>query len=299
MGRLFRVAVALFRGDFLHAVGLLRGSLAIALIFNSLILLFVPALLGALAIARIVTNRVRFLQEQREGEIALIEQQRNQFLTDVAHDLRTPLMAISGMAHAIDDGVVHDEAMREAYVRSIGDKADKLGELVATVFDYAKTGSGTFKLERAQVDLPQLLLREAAIAYADIEAAGMQLSVDVSEEPCCVDADVTQLARVVANLLTNAMRHNAEGTEIALLLVRRVGIAYVVVADTGGTIEQSADELFRPFSRGDASRSKPGDTGLGLSICKRIADMHGYDLSLVQPYGRFSKAFVLTCVVVA
>lgn len=298
LGRLVMLVRALFHGNYLQAAGLLRGSVAVLLMLVSLLLLFMPPLLGALGFARIVERRVRWLREQREREIEMIEQQRSQFLTDVAHDLRTPLMAISGMAHAINDGVVRDEAMRDQYLRSIGDKADKMGELVASVFDYAKTGSGAFVLERAEVDLPQLLLREAAVAYADIEKAGMQLSVDVSEERCMVDADATQLARVVANLLTNAVRHNAEGTEIALLLVRQAGIAYVVVADTGGAIEQPAEELFRPFSRGDASRSKPGDTGLGLSICKRIAELHGYDLQLVQPYGRFSKAFVLSCVVV-
>lgn len=298
LGRLVMLAGALLRGNYLQAAGLLRGFIAVLLVLVSFLLLLMPPFLGALGFARTVERRVRQLREQREREIEMIEQQRSQFLTDVAHDLRTPLMAISGMAHAINDGVVRDEAMRDQYLCSIGDKADKMGELVASVFDYAKTGSGAFLLERTEIDLPQLLLREAAVAYTDIEKAGMRLSVDVSEERCVVDADATQLARVVANLLTNAVRHNAEGTEIALLLVRQAGVAHVVVADTGGSIEQAAEELFRPFSRGDASRSKPGDTGLGLSICKRIAELHGYGLQLVQPYGRFSKAFVLTCVVV-
>ena len=107
-----------------------------------------------------------------------------------------------------------------------------------------------------------------------------------------------QLGRVVANLLTNAVRHNRTGIEIALLLVREAGVAYVIVADTGEPIAGDPTELFQPFSRGDAARSSSGGSGLGLSICKRVADLHGYDLTLVQPYGRFTKAFALRCPVV-
>ena len=285
-------------GSLPQMVGFARGSLAVFLTLVMLLLLAIPPLVGALAFSRVVARRVRALQERRERELAQIEQQRSQFMTDIAHDLRTPLMAISGMAHAITDGVVRDDETRSEYLRSICDKADKMGGLVASVFDYTKLGSAAYTLDLEVVDLPQLLLREAATAYADIEDASMHLSVQVSEDRCMVRADPVQLARVVANLLTNAVRHNLPGTEIALLLVRQAGVAYVMVADTGEPIPGNPDDLFQPFSRGDAARSDAGGSGLGLSICKRIADLHGYDLSLVQPYGRFSKAFVLRCDVV-
>ena len=108
-------------------------------------------------------------------------------------------------------------------------------------------------------------------------------------------ADPIQLARVIENLLSNAIRHNAAGTEVALMMVREAGVAYVVVADTGEPIGENPEDLFQPFTRGDAARSAKGGSGLGLSICKRVADMHGFGLSLVQPYGRFPKAFVLQC----
>ena len=196
-----------------------------------------------------------------------------------------------------------EHEMRDDYLRSICDKADKMGGLVSSVFDYTKLAGGAFVLERETIDLPQLLLNEAAVVYTDIEDAGMHFSVQVPEEPCAVFADKVQLARVMANLLVNAMRHNVAGTEIALMMVRQAGVAYVVgvasaiVADTGEPIAGNTEELFQPFVRGDVARSASGGSGLGLSICKRIADLHGYELSLVQPYGRFAKAFVLRCVV--
>ncbi len=286
------------RGDSPQATGGTRNTLTVLLLLLMLVLLLVPPLLGALAYSRLVVRKVRSLQERRELELAQADQRRSQFLTDVAHDLRSPLMAISGMAHAISDGVVHDDATREEYLRSICDKADKMGGLVSSVFDYAKLGGGSFVLEREVVELPELLLREAAVAYSDVEDAGMHLSVEVPEDSCQVLADPVQLGRVVANLLVNAVRHNSAGTEVALLLVRQAGVAYVVVADTGDPIPGDPEELFQPFVRGDAARSATGGSGLGLSICRRIAELHGYELALVQPYGRFAKAFVLRCAVV-
>lgn len=296
--RMLMLLIAMAQGGLLRMAGVARGSLVVLLLIVMLVLLLLPALLGALVFSRMVVSRVRELQGQREQELLRIDEQRSQFMTDVAHDLRTPLMAISGMAHAISDGVVRDDAMRDEYLQSICDKADKMGELVSSVFDYTKLGSAAYELEFERVDLPQLLLQEAAVAYTDIEDADMHFSVLVPEERCTVRADRVQLARVVANLLTNAVRHNCAGTEIALMLVREAGIAHVIVADTGVRIEGNPDDLFQPFSRGDEARTATGGSGLGLSICKRVADLHGYGLSLVQPYGRFSKAFVLRCTVV-
>lgn len=289
---------SIVQGNYLQALGLTRGSLIVLLTLLMLAMLVLAPLYGALTYARMVVRRVRALQDRRECELAQIDQQRSQFMTDIAHDLRTPLMAISGMAHAISDGVVRDDAQRDEYLQSICDKTDKLSGLVSSVFEYTKLGSGAFELDRTQVDLPQLLLREAAVAYEDIEAAGMHFSVEVPEDRCIVFADDVQLGRVVANLLTNAVRHNQAGIEIALMLVREAGVVYVIVADTGEPIAGDSAELFQPFSRGDVARSSSGGSGLGLSICKRVADLHGYDLMLVQPYGRFTKAFALRCPVV-
>ena len=177
---------SIVQGNYLQTLGLARGSLIVLLTLLMLAMLVLAPLYGALMYARMVVRRVRALQERRERELAQIDQQRSQFMTDIAHDLRTPLMAISGMAHAIADDVVRDDAQRAEYLQSICDKTDKMSGLVSSVFEYAKLGSGSYTLERERIDLPQLLLREAAVAYEDIEAAGMHLSVEVPEDPCPV-----------------------------------------------------------------------------------------------------------------
>lgn len=270
-------------------------SVVVAMLFLMLLLVLLPVFAGALVFSSLVKRRVDALIAEREEEHARQERRRSLFITDIAHDLRTPIMAVSGMSHAMLDGLVSDPGMQREYQRAICEKTDRMGNLVNMVFDYAKLGSEGFQLKREYLDLPQLLLQEAAAVYSEAEDAGMVFEVMVPEDRCTVFADPAQLGRLVANLLVNAIRHNPAGAIIVLYLTRRAGVALVYVADTGVPIEGEPDRLFQPFARGDASRSSAGGTGLGLSIVKTVADMHGYRIELQQPSPPYTKAFVLQC----
>lgn len=261
---------------------------------TALVLIVIPVIASGFVYSRLVKQRLTSELQAAEEERRQYYAQRNLMLSDMAHDLRTPVMGISSLARALEDGMVPDEATRQRYLHSIVAKSDKMGELATMLFDYIKLESKGFALEREYFDLPQLLLNEAAALYTDAEDAGMELLVEVPEEPATIWADKTQIRRVVSNLLSNAIRHNPAGTRIVLALVRRAGVAEVVVADSGKPIEGNPQDLFEPFARGDASRTEGGN-GLGLSIAKTIADMHGYSLTLQQPYGEYSKAFIVAC----
>ena len=263
---------------------------------SALVFLAVPIAAGAFAFARLVRGRLSAELEAAEAERRQYYAQRNLMLSDMAHDLRTPVMGISGLARALEDGMVEDEATKQRYLHSIVAKSDKMGDLATMLFDYIKLESKGFSLDRAPVDLSQLLLNEAAALYTDAEDAGMELAVEVAEDPTPIWADEPQMKRVVSNLVANAIRHNPTGTCITLALVRRAGIAEIIVADTGTPIEGDPNALFEPFARGDESRASGGN-GLGLSIAKTIVDMHGYSIALHQPYGRFTKAFVIGCTI--
>lgn len=203
-------------------------------------------------------------------------------------------MSVLSLAQALGDGLVRDATDQRRYLASIRSKAERLGRLTDVLFDFTRLESDGFRLDLRPCDLPQLVLREAAVAYSDAEAAGMSLEVDVSEQPLEVLADDVQLGRVVSNLIANAVRHCPRGTAVHVRLVRRAGAAEVVVADDGMPIAGDVDRLFEPFSRGDEARRGEG-SGLGLYIVRRIAELHGFTIRLEQPYGSLTKAFVLTC----
>jgi len=257
-------------------------------------LVLAPLAIGAVAFANMVEQRIISEHKARDAERAQFYSKRNLMISDMAHDLRTPVMAIEGLAQALDDGMVADEQTQQRYLRSIKAKAEKMADLVNMLFDFVKLESDGYALDRKILDLPQLVLNEAAASYTDVEDAGMQLRIEVPEDPVSVYADETQLARVVANLIANAMRHNSPGTTIVVGLHRRAGVVDIIVADNGTRIESSAESLFEPFTREDAARAG-GGSGLGLSIVKSIVDMHGYQIDLLQPYGAYTKAFIVTC----
>ena len=274
-------------------LGILARSQVLLILMFSLFLLLVPIVSGLIIYARLVTARVNELQKIRDAEREALYAERNLMLSDFAHDLRTPIMTISGYAGAISDGVVTDPEMKAEYIDAIRRKSDRMSTLINLLFEYVKLGSTGFALAKKDCDMNELAAETAAALYTDMEDAGMELLAEIPEEPFIAEADKAQAGRILNNLLVNAMRHNSSGTRIAVLVKRLAGMEEIAVADTGARIEKDPEQLFEPFVKGDDSRSGDKGSGLGLSISKKIADMHGWELSLVQPYGEYTKAFVL------
>lgn len=223
-------------------------------------------------------------------------------LSDIAHDLRTPVTTVSGYAKALADHMVQEPEKQQEYLDAIQNKSVRIGNLINLLFEYVKLDSEGFTLNCKTLDLCELLRENAAMLYAEMEENGMTLTADIPEETIPVWADELQLSRVVTNLLTNAMQHNPKGTRIGLFAYRELERIYVLVADSGILIpEEQAQHLFDPFTRGDKARVSDGRNGLGLSIVSKIVQMHGWDLKLVQQpqiqhYAKaagFAKAFVI------
>lgn len=253
-----------------------------------------PYILGALCFAKIIIKEFRAIQEEREQQQRDFDKKRNLMLSDIAHDLRTPMTTVNGYAKALADGMVTDETKKQEYLNVIQNKSVRMNELINLLFEYAKLDSEGFRLDKTKLDLCELLRENAALAYSDIEEAGMDFEVRIPEEPYYINADSIQLSRVVTNLLNNAIRHNPKGTTITLSMKEEAAGVMVVVADDGNTIpDDISGHIFEPFAKGDSSR-RSGGSGLGLSIAKKVIDMHGWDLKFVsKPDDRNTKAFVI------
>ena len=253
-----------------------------------------PYILGALCFAKITIKEFRAIQEEREQQQRDFDKKRNLMLSDIAHDLRTPMTTVNGYAKALADGMVTDETKKQEYLNAIQNKSVRMNELINLLFEYAKLDSEGFRLDKTKLDLCELLRENAALAYSDIEEAGMDFEVRIPEEPYYINVDSIQLSRVVTNLLNNAIRHNPKGTTITLSMKEEAAGVMVVVADDGNTIpDDISGHIFEPFAKGDSSR-RSGGSGLGLSIAKKVINMHGWDLKFVsKPDDRNTKAFVI------
>ena len=270
------------------------------LLFATLVVVFalliLPYAIGALWYARITTKKVRELREKREALQAEYDRRRNLMLSDIAHDLRTPITTVAGYAKALADGMVTDPQKVQSYLDAIQAKSARMEELIQLLFEYVKISSEGFTLDRKPADLAELVRKNAALIYADVESGGMELEVDIPEDAYMENVDEVQFGRALTNLLNNALRHNSAGARILLSLRVEADAARITVADTGEKIApELAEHLFEPFVMGDESRSSKGGSGLGLSIASQIMQMHGWTLSYSEDIPDYSKGFVIEC----
>ncbi|MGN1154992.1 MAG: sensor histidine kinase [Agathobacter sp.] len=259
------------------------------------IFLFVLPILGTVNMfTKIIIDEVRRLEEEKSAFRQDYEKRRNLMLSDIAHDLRTPITTIAGYAKALNDGMVADEQKKREYLAAIENKSERMNNLINLLYEYVKLDSDNFSLKKEKVDLAEFLRENAALLYSDVEEKGMELVVDIPETPCVVEIDPLQMSRVITNLINNSIRHNEPGTTITIELKDIFYNREIIISDDGTPIEESiADHIFEPFSVGDTSRRTKGGSGLGLSIAKRIVEMHGWEIDLYQNKRGYKKAFII------
>lgn len=272
---------------------LYQALFLVLIIFAMIVLILFPYVAAAMYFAVIVSKEVRKITEHEKRIHEEYDRNRNLMLSDIAHDLRTPMTTVAGYAKAIQDGMVTDPQKMDEYLSVIQAKSMRMNELINLLFEYVKLDSEGFHLDKKPLNLIELLRENAAMLYSDMEENGMELVIDLPEMEWKVEADRLQMSRVVTNLLTNAMRHNDAGTTILVRADCEDDKARIVIADNGKEIPPSvAGHLFEPFAMGDESRNSKGGSGLGLSIAAKIVAMHGWKLSLGN-YPGYTKAFFI------
>lgn len=259
------------------------------------ILLFVaPILLTIRMFTNVILDEVQRMRQEREAMNRAYERQRNLMLSDIAHDLRTPITTIAGYSKALNDGMVTDEEKKREYLEAIENKSERMSDLITLLFDYVKLGSEGFTLKKERINICELIRENAALLYSDVEEKDMELEVEIPEEPYMVEADPLQVSRVITNIITNAIRHNESKTIIKIECLDNVDSIQMIISDDGTPIPASiVEHIFEPFAVGDRSRRTKGGSGLGLSIAKKIVDMHGWELEFYQNLNGYKKAFII------
>ena len=270
------------------------------------LILLLPYIVGGIIFSISVAKEIKRIDREREIERRKDEERRYLMISNIVHDLKTPMTTVYGYAKALNDGIVPD-AKKPEYLDAIMAKSDRMNEVVAMLLDYVKLDSEGFTIKRARIDLCELLRSCCAFCYTDIESAGDEIDIDIPEKPLYISADNVQLSRVITNLITNAIRHNDSGIKIKVSITcenyETADDVKVFVADTGNEIPSPLNEqIFEPFVTGDESRSSGAGTGLGLPLSVRICEMHDFSLKLAQSPEikryhlgeEYKKAFVIS-----
>jgi len=211
-------------------------------------------------------------KQQRE-----LEEMRRDLMAWVSHDLRTPLTSVRAMVEALADGVVDDPATTQRYLRTAKRDIAALSILIDDLFQMARIDAGGLKLNRAPTSLSDLISDTIESFSERAKQNGVAVNGSAAADVDAADIDAQLIARVIANLVDNAIRHTPSSGSVSVIATRsREGVT-VEVRDTGeGLKSEDLPHLFDQFYRGEKSRSRAtGGAGLGLAIAKGIIEAHG------------------------
>lgn len=215
---------------------------------------------------------------------------RDDLITAVSHDLRTPLAGLRAMVESIDDKVVEDPETLRRYAKEMRHSLDALVTLVDDLFELVQLDAGAIRAESERATLEEAVSLALAACGAQAVEKGVKLQTAIDGAEGVLVSP--RLIRALQNLVQNAIRHTpADGTVRIYGQRDRDSIELAVEDDGEGIAEAVLERVFDPFWRGDASRSL-GGAGLGLTIAKRVVEALGGDLRVRSTLGEGSR-FVL------
>ncbi|RHV87918.1 sensor histidine kinase [Clostridium sp. OF09-36] len=221
---------------------------------------------------KMVEDIRRLMDKERESE-----RTKNELITNVAHDLRTPLTSIIGYLELLSGQVVLPPEMQKKYIDIAYSKAKRLEKLIEDLFGFTKMNYGKLAMHVSKVDIVKLLGQLLEESYPNFANKGLSYELQSNVPAKIITADGNLLARLFDNLIGNAIKYGAEGKRITVKVMAAADTVQVSVTNYGYVIP--AEELpliFDKFYRVEQSRSThTGGTGLGLAIVKNIVDMHG------------------------
>lgn len=219
----------------------------------------------------LVDSAVQSMDDERK-----IEKSKDELITNVSHDLRTPLTSIIGYLGLIEDKQYRNEEDILKYTHTAYEKAKQMKNLVDDLFEYTKVQQHGAPVNIMQIDLNQLLEQLTASFELEAQHRGIEITSSVIPNPLMIEADPEKLGRVFNNLVANAFKYGNGASYIKVDARQENDQVVVKVSNDGTPIpEKSIDHLFERFYRAEASRSREtGGTGLGLAIVKSIVDLH-------------------------
>jgi len=219
----------------------------------------------------LVDSTVEAMEEERR-----IEQSKDELITNVSHDIRTPLTSIIGYLGLIEENRYGSEEQAKKYVHTAYEKAKQMKVLVDDLFEYTTVRQTTVPLEYVTFDMIQLLEQVAIDFELEAQKKGREIRISSSQKQIMMRADTEKIVRVFHNLLSNALKYGKGGTLVLIEVRTEADEGMVSIKNNGETLPKEAiAQLFERFYRAETSRSQEtAGTGLGLAIAQSIVDLH-------------------------
>ncbi|MGG1551557.1 sensor histidine kinase [Paenibacillus ferrarius] len=231
----------------------------------------------------------RKLKESVELQLQY-EENRKELLSNISHDLKTPVTAIKGYAHGIMDGVTNSPDKLDKYIRTIYNKAVDMDRMIDELFLFSKLDLGKVPFQFETVDLVSYVRDCAEDVQTDMEKKGAVFRIaELPDTPLPVTLDRDKFRRVLLNIIENAVKYSdPDRCDVTMRLFAHEGHAVLQIADRGqGISAEALPHIFDRFYRADPSRNTAtGGSGLGLAIAKQIVEEHGGSISASSEIGQ-------------
>ncbi len=222
-----------------------------------------------------MSRKLKSLIDQvKENELA-----KNELITDISHDLRTPLTSILGFLQLMVNNSWDDWKTYQHYADIAYSKCENLKKRIDDLFEYSKLTSSKMKINRLIINLSELL-EQVVLGFIPVFIEnGIKYCLSLPKQKVILSADPLLFARMLENIINNAVIYGNEGKRIEIALTKVNREAVITIANYGNPIpDNELSNIFEKFFRGDKSRTSQG-TGLGLAITKSIAEKHNGTIS--------------------
>ncbi len=244
-----------------------------------LIIMSMALTLFGLAVIYVAGRRERQLRQLKED-----------FISNVSHELKTPLSLIGMFSEILKTGRVKSQQTRMEYYTIIHNEAERMGHLISNLLDFASLEKGDRARNFEAVNICQLVTRELEAYRYQIQKDGFKLTTEIPEEVPCTFGDPTAISMAFFNLLDNAVKYSADDKEIHVNVRHTNGYIDLSVADKGpGIPAEEQQKIFEKFYRGStAVGKKVRGSGIGLSITQHVAEIHGGQVTVESRVGEGS-----------
>lgn len=227
----------------------------------------------------VIANSINEMRMQIASENEtkrLAEQTKDELITNVAHDLRTPLTSIIGYLDLVKREDFLTPAQQKKYIGIVYDKAKSLETLIKDLFDYTRYDKDKMKIHKNHLNLNQFMEQLIDEFYPSFTEKELVCKKEISKSELFICGDGELLARAIGNLISNAIKYGADGKLVEIDTKKDGEKAVINIVNYGRIIpNEDIDKIFDKFYRVESSRSlKTGGTGLGLAIAKNIVGLH-------------------------